>query len=809
MNVKLGKLTVTIICLTAAYNLTAGEKTSLNGKWKLDYWQQGSRPVMSPEDAQNVEIKSVYATVPGNVELDLLAAGLIEQPETGSNVYDLRPLEGMQWRYSRTFTTPAHDKDDRIQLNFNGIDCYASVWVNGVLVGSTDNMLIEHRFDATGVLKPAGQQNTLEVYIRSSVIEGRKEIPPTISINFAQVESVYSRRAPHTYGWDIMPRLVSAGLWRNVELEVLKPVHIRDVHWFTTEVDVANRRAKVFLDYTIALPVSMQDGRITTEFSLSRGGKQVALYRTKVTSHAARHILGLDNIDLWWPRGYGEAALYDAEVKLLDEQGNTIDVDRRRIGIRTVSLDMTPTNTPENPGRFCFVVNGVKVFARGSNWTPMDALHSRDTQHLERAFALVTDLNCNMIRCWGGNVYEDTRFYELCDENGVMVWQDFGMGCTFYSQRLEFARAIEREVTSVVMKLRSHPSIALWSGNNENDQTLTIGTLAPFRIDPNRDVVSRQVIPMVLYELDPSRSYLPSSPYWSEEVIRQGYSTSLLPEDHLWGPRGYYKDPFYTQATCLFVSEIGYHGMPNRSSLEKMFPPESVYPWTDKKTLRWNDDWLTKAVRIFKEWGYTPERNNLMINQINLLFGEVPTDLDDFIFASQAVQAEAMKYFVEIYRGNKFAPKTGILWWNVRDGWPVISDAVVDYYYAPKMAYYFLRNVQHNVCVLVNDPLDGSYPLVATNDTRSEASGTVRVTDVATGKEIYKGNYTVPANDRAEITRLSEREGQGIMLIEYTTPEGKRSNHYLYGSAPFKLTEYRKLLKKTNIYDIKQADQQQ
>ncbi|MEG0806749.1 MAG: glycoside hydrolase family 2 TIM barrel-domain containing protein [Alistipes sp.] len=795
------KLIVTTLLLISATAAAATETSSLNGKWKLDYWPQGDTPVLSPAEAQGVPMKSIEATVPGNVELDLLAAGLINAPEIGSNVYQLRSLEGNQWRYSRQFTTPKHEAEDHIWLKFGGIDCYAEIYVNGQHVGSADNMLIEHRFDITSALAPSGE-NEVEVYIKSSVIEGRQYTPPTISINFAQVESVYTRRAPHTYGWDIMPRLVSAGLWRDVELEVLRPAHIRDAHWFTARVDVANRQASVFLDYTIALPIALQEGKLTVEFSLSRNGKQVALGRTLVSAHAARHILNLDNVDFWWPRGYGEAALYDAEVKLLDQQGQMVDVDRRRIGIRTLKLDFTPIHTPQKPGRFCFVVNGERVFARGSNWTPMDALHSRDKQLLDRTFALVTDLNCNMLRCWGGNVYEDTRFYELCDENGVMVWQDFSMGCTFYSQRQEFARAIEREISAVVLKLRSHPSIALWSGNNENDQTLTIGTLAPFQIDPNRDVISRQVIPMVLYELDPTRSYLPSSPYWSEEVCQNGYSSALIPEDHLWGPRGYYKDPYYTQANCLFVSEIGYHGMPNLESLQQMFPPETVYPWSDAKSFRWNEDYLTKAVRIYKEWGYTPERNNLMINQVRILFGEVPTKLEDFIFASQSVQAEAMKFFVELYRGNKFAPKTGILWWNIRDGWPVISDAIVDYYFSKKMAYHFLKNVQRNVCVVVNDPSDGGYPLVATNDTRTASEGKVTVSDVATGKKIYEGDYRVEANARAEVARLPLIEGQGLLLIRYTTPEGAFANHYLYGKAPFKLNEYRKLLRKTNIYEI-------
>ena len=776
---------------------------SLDGKWRLDYWTQGEKPVMSPEQTGGVEMETIEATVPGNVEIDLCAAGLMPDPETGSNVYLFRAIEGYQWRYSREFTTPEYGPGDRVKMNFGGIDCFAEIYVNGRHVGLADNMLIPYSFDVTDALNPAGGTNTVEVYIKSSVLEGRKDIPPVFGINFAQVESVFVRRAPHTYGWDIMPRLVSAGLWKSVELEVTAPVHIRDAHWYTVTADPESRRASVFVDYTITLPVQFQNGELRSEITLTRGGKEIARQGAPITSHAARHMFFLENVDLWWPRGYGEPALYDATVRILDGDGNIVDCDTKKIGIRTVKLDFTPVHTEDNPGRFCFIVNGERIFARGSNWTPMDALHSRDPQHLEKTVALAVDLNCNMLRCWGGNVYEDDRFYELCDENGIMVWQDFAMGCTFYSQTERFTDAIEEEVSAVVMRLRSHPSIALWSGNNENDQTLTIGTLAPLRMDPNRDAVSRQVIPSVLYELDPTRTYLPSSPYWSEELCRSYYSTSALPEDHLWGPRGYYKDPFYTEANCLFVSEIGYHGMPCRESLEKMFPEESVYPWTDTGNFRWNEDYLTKSVRIFKEWGYTPDRNNLMINQVRLLFGEVPSDLDRFIFASQSVQAEAMKYFIEIYRGNKFAPKTGILWWNVRDGWPVISDAVTDYYFNKKLAYWFIRNVQKNVCLMVNDPVDGCYPLVAVNDTRVPASGKVSVKDIGSGEKIFEGEYTVGANSRGLVARLPQREGQGMLLITYTGPDGECRNHYLYGNAPFDLDWYGKMLRKTGIYEIK------
>ena len=229
--------------------------------------------------------------------------------------------------------------------------------------------------------------------------------------------------------------------------------------------------------------------------------------------------------------------------------------------------------------------------------------------------------------------------------------------------------------------------------------------------------------------------------------------------------------------------------------------PDAVYPWSEGR--QWNDEWLTKSTRRLEVWGQTNDRNNLMLNQVTLLFGSVPEELDDLIFASQVVQAEAMKFFVEMWRGNKFDGKTGIIWWNVRDGWPIISDAVADYYNSPKLAYRFISNVQSNVCVLINDPVEGKYPLRAVNDTRRPVSGHVVVTDVATGRQLYEGDYSVEANGKSEEAQLPVMEGQGILQIRYETEEGVRQNHYLYGKAPFDLGEYRKLLSKTGIYPMK------
>jgi len=399
-----------------------------------------------------------------------------------------------------------------------------------------------------------------------------------------------------------------------------------------------------------------------------------------------------------------------------------------------------------------------------------------------------------MIRCWGGNVYESDEFFDLCDAGGVMVWQDFAMGCSGYPQTSEFAEKIRTEAIQVVLRLRRHPSLVLWSGNNENDSVFS----RPFsrQFDPGLDVISRQVLPRVVWEFDPLRPYLPSSPYYSPEFIKRGSDLRLLPEVHLWGPRGYYKAPFYTDVNAHFVSEIGYHGCPNRPSLERMFDPEYVYPWT--KDGAWNDQWQTKAARSRPESVVDIKRNELMRNQAKALFGACPTDLDDFIFASQVVQAEAMKYFVEFWRAAKFR-RTGIIWWNLRDGWPIISDAVVDYYNSKKLAYYYIRQVQPDACVVINDAAGGKHPVVAVNDTRAEKSGTVAVRDADSGKTLFSAPFSIPANGKTVVGQIAETPAQAMWLIDTTIGDAKLTNHYLAGKAPFKLADYKRWYGKLNI----------
>lgn len=781
-------------CLAAllvfSFTSPAHEKISLNGKWDLEFWEQEGDPVTDPAAIAGLKTTRLSATVPGNVELDLLAAGMIENPEIGNNIYKLRPYEFCQWMYSRHFTAPSLVDGQRLILDFEGIDCIADIWLNGEKIGSADDALIAHRFDVTGKAK-AGD-NLLQVVLRSAVLEAQKELVGTYSFRH-YTESVWIRKPRHCYGWDIMPRLVSAGLWRDVSLIVQDPVSISDVHWVTVDTDPATGNVSAFVDVQVKYPASKID-KVKLHVKLEKDGSTAYEIERILPTFAWRTEFKLDKAELWWPKGYGDPALYDGTVSIVDEDGTVLASDTRKVGFRTVRLDRSEM-IKDGEGEFSFFINGERIFVRGTNWVPLDGFHSRDARWVDSTLDMVVDLNCNMIRCWGGNVYEDTPFYDRCDREGIMVWQDFSMAGVIYPQDDRFVSKLRDEIKQVVIKFRGHPSLAIWSGNNENDNSL-LWTLPTFHIDPNRDVISRKMIPEVLYEFDPTRPYLPSSPYFSEEAFQNGCQRSDLPQDHLWGPRGYYKDPFYKDAQAIFVSEIGYHGAPNKESVEKMFTRDCRYPWT--RDGDWNEEWMTKSVRPLPFFVEFEGRNDLMTKQINLLFGFRPKTLEDFIAASQSTQAEAMKYFVEKFRGERFR-RTGIIWWNVRDGWPIVSDAIVDYYNSKKLAYTYLWNAQRTVCVLINDEEEGVLPLRAVNDSFVPAEGKVKVTDVESGKVIYNGKFSVGSNDRSLVAGLPVPHGQGVLLIEYETGGQKFRNHYLYGAPPFDFKSYQRWLKEAGL----------
>lgn len=762
-------------------------------EWTLFYGPQHKTAPNTPDELNKINREWIKAIVPGNVELDLLRAGKIADPMVGNNVYDLRKYETYQWWYQCQFAQPEIPENHSVNLCFDGIDCIADIWLNGRELGRTENMLVEYHFDVTNLLE---KDNELVICIHSPILEGRKYQREFFGVRSDALggESVNIRKAAHSYGWDILPRLVSAGIWKDVKLEIISPTHFKAVYWATNSVNVEERSASLYVDWEFATERLNVDD-LVLDVKLQRG-EQVAFERTyNIYSTVFRTRLNdLQNIDLWYPRGYGEPALYDATLSIVDKSGKILAKDRQKIGIRTAELLRTDATTRENPGEFAFIINHEKIFVKGTNWVALDAFHSRDKQHIKPSVDMLVDLNCNMVRVWGGNVYEHDEFYDLCDANGIMVWHDFMMGCTQYPQDEGFLKKIEEEAAKAIARIRRHPSLVLWAGNNENDVSGEWNADQPF-IDPNTEPISRQLLPSMVRRLDPKTPYLPSSPYISTEAFRLAgrIDQTCAPEQHLWGPRGYYKAPFYTENIAKFVSEIGYHGCPNRESLEKMFDKDFVYPWKNKGDFQWNDQWQTKAVRSHPHSTEMIKRNDLMINQIRCVFTEVPTDLDRFILASQIIQAEAMKYFIEFWRMNKF-DRNGILWWNLRDGWPVISDAIVDYYYGKKLAYHYIKKVQTDVCIMIGDAKEDGHPVVIVNDTLRDVKGNFSIKDADSGEILFSKIFRVRKNGKLIDGFLPATNETRLWLIKWHTDSKKYSNHYLCYHPHIELDAYLKWL---------------
>ncbi|MFA5206792.1 MAG: sugar-binding domain-containing protein, partial [Lentisphaeria bacterium] len=517
---------------------------SLDGNWQLAFGPQTVRAADLAKPEIPAGWPTIPATVPGNVELDLIAAGeLPANLDQGNRIYEVQRYEGHQWWYRREFAAPALQPGQRLVLTFAGLDTLGTVWLNGHKLGSTANMLVEQRFDITDTVR-ADKANDLVVGIDSAVLEGRRHTPaPGEYAIAANWESLSVRKAPHMYGWDILPRLVSAGLWRSVTLEVAEPTRWNTFYLATRALNVAAGTAAAWLEWDFATDRAALD-HLSVVFTLRHGGTTAHESVHPVLGTHNRIMLDIKGIKPWWPRGYGTATVYDATLELRDTAAGTVLATAAwRTGFRTVELRRTEVTTPEVPGEFLFVVNGQPIFIKGTNWVPLDALHSRDPQHLAGAMAMLADLNCNMIRCWGGNVYEDHAFFDFCDAAGILVWQDFALACALYPQTAAFAETMRAEAEAVIGKLRNHPSLALWAGNNEIDEA---HRWSGSGLDPNvHDRLSREVLATAVRRQDPLRPYLPSSPYLGPEFFRRGGDDLLKTEEHLWGPRDDFKGPYY------------------------------------------------------------------------------------------------------------------------------------------------------------------------------------------------------------------------------------------------------------------------
>ena len=732
---------------------------SLDGIWEMRYApEKGGRNVDYTPGMEEFW-PTLPVKVPGNSELALAEAGVECDPFYDTHQLDYAKYEYYQFLYTTTFAAPVLEAGERAVLRFEGIDTIADVYLNGTHVYRAENMFVEHEMDITDALEA---ENVLKVHFHSAMNFARSKyytigMRGTVHRN----EICCIRKAGHTFGWDIAPRLVTTGLWRPVSIVARRATRITQAYFATSALDMARRTAVLEYAYRFDTDADTLEGfsvRVTGVCGDKKFVDEQPAWFVSANNQYTVH-----EPELWWPRGYGDAKLYDVKMELL-HFGEAVDVYETRIGIRTVRLERS--FEPGNQ-KFMIYVNETPVMVRGTNWVPLDAMHGRDMERVDRAVQLVRDCGCNMMRSWGGGVYESDRYFELCDEYGIMVWQDFCMGNTNYPQGDEFAKVIEDEARKAICRLRNHASLAVWSGDNEVDHK-NMGFNYP-HYDARYNRVTHETLVRCLQAHDPYRFFVRSSP-----EIPDGFGLDNVPEQHVWGPRAYFKDDFYKHSTAVFIGEAGYHGCPAPSSIRKFIAPENLWPWDNKA-------WAvhsTEDVRIEAELN---GRNRLMADQVKLLCADEPADMDEFAVISQISQAEALKFFIERTRCLKWR-RTGIIWWNMLDCWPQISDAVVDYYFTKKLAWHYCRRSQLPRIAMIAELKSWTHDVILANDTPTDAEFIWSVEDGDSGEVLLGGRTLVKAGENANAGTLRvDPSAQRLLVVRWQAGDGEMANHFITG----------------------------
>lgn len=737
----------------------------LNGEYRLYSYEYRN----APTQPEQVSGEWIAAAVPGNIESDYQRAGLLPDVFFGQNYQTAQSLERKDFWYLRTFTLTETVGEREAVLCFDGVDTIAEYFLNGVKLGESDNMFIGHEFPVTELLKSG--ENTLAVHIRS-VIEAAKgyDIRPYNVAFPGCYENLHIRKAAINYGWDISPRLLTAGIRSDVRLELRDKVRFDDVYLTTASVydDVA----------VLVLSVNTRQtdeilGRCELRICGRCGGH--SFENTYPLPHQSTTVYPyVHNAKLWWPNGAGEQNLYDISVDLLCD-GKVLASYPLRFGIRTVKLDFGEKTGEE--GTFRVIVNNKPLRIRGANWVPVSLLYSQSEAGYAKAVGHLRDSNCNMVRVWGGGIYEGDEFFALCDEYGILIWQDMMLSCHAYPMDAEFYRAMCTEAEAVARRIRNHPSLAFWCGGNETDWPyVCVG------LDPNDDRISRGALKDTLWQFDPYRSYYPSTPFFSREFIRRHggrfyldldeikAERTSLPEEHYWWHRQDFRS--VREQNHKFIGEIGYSGAPEKASRDCFLPENTDF----------SDD------EAWQDHSYPTEgdrRTGIAYLFENVLTGE---EYD----ASAAYQAEAYKYITELSRVRPCC--SGILLWTVRENWPSFSSAMVDYYDRRKPAFFAVKQSYEPLqCIMDQD--GDTVRVYLVNDTGAAQSVSVCLTD-ENGSCLFAAQKELSAeNVVTELTALPARDN-ALLSSELISGKRKIKNYrYLY-TEKIDYPTYRKLMNK-------------
>jgi len=661
------------------------KKQFLHQDWTLR--ALGGRQVPSTIAGQ-----AIPASIPGCVHTDLMSAGLIPDPYFDRNEQAVQWIGLTDWAYTCRFAPdPDLLAENRLELVCEGLDTVAEIELNGKRIGCWETMHVPCRLDVKDHVQ-AGE-NELVITFRSALQHARDTEARlgTLPHAFAHPYN-FIRKMACNFGWDWSPTLITAGIYRPIRLEAWSIARIEAVRPLVAKADEELAELEVWVD--LAWDPAVKDRPIEVWNRLSDpGGRwmeriEIAPAGTKTL----RRKLLVRQPMLWWPRGYGDQPLYDLTV-LVGPATAPLDVFQARVGMRQVRLN---TEADEIGSRFVLEINGRDVFCKGANWVPDDCFPARvDEARYRRRIGQAAEAGMNMLRVWGGGLYEAESFYRICDELGMLVWQDFLFACAAYPEEPPFDVLVEAEARHQIARLSRHPSLVLWCGSNES-------IWGWFDWGWREGIAGRtwgkgfylDVLPKLLAELDPSRPYWPSSPYSG--------SMDLHPlEDahgnkHVWDV-GKAKDyRAYRQHLPRFVSEFGYQAPASFPVLRKAIPPD-----------QW--DVSSPAMRLHQKGP-----GNEVIDKLLAEHFERPVRFEDWVYLSQLNQARAVCFGLEWWRSQR-GRCMGTLYWQLNDGWPAISWSAIDYLERPKLLWYATRRAYADRMLTIQ-PDQGRLALLADND---------------------------------------------------------------------------------------------
>ncbi|HEY5516309.1 MAG TPA: glycoside hydrolase family 2 protein [Pengzhenrongella sp.] len=650
---------------------------------------------------------TIPAEVPGSVHTDLLAAGLIPDPYLDRVEEDLVWAHRANWRYALEVAAVPADPDERVDLVFDGLDTVTTITLNGSVLGGTANMHRGYRFDVRPMLTAGANQLTVDF---RSALEHAEEVERELGKRSHTNTHPFNmvRKMACSFGWDWGPDLQTAGIWKPVRLERWRTARLAQVRPLVTVDDDGTGRVAVHVEVERAGPGDGGDLDLVAE---------VAGHRVSVAipagSTAGVVVVTVPDVELWWPSGYGAHPLYDLDVSLARAgevgEASRLDDYARRVGFRTITVDTTPDKigTP-----FTVVVNGRPIFAKGANWIPDDHFLARITRdRLERRVDQAVGAHMNMLRVWGGGIFETEDFYDVCDERGMLVWQDFLFACAAYPEEEPIWGEVEAEVRENVARLTPHASLALWNGCNENIWGFVDwGWKEPLAGRTWGLAYYTELLPAIVAELDPTRFYASGSPYSPGSEV----SGAIHPNDpnhgsrHEWDVWNRIDYTAYRDNVPRFCSEFGFQGPPTWATLTA---------WV-------HDEPLTSTSPAFLLHEKAKDGSGKLDRGLAAHL-PIPATFEDWHWATQLNQARAVTFGIEHFRS--WWPRTaGALVWQLNDCWPVTSWAAVDGDGRLKPLWYALRHA-YAPRLLTVQPRGERLVLVAVNDDDAAWRGPVHL----------------------------------------------------------------------------------